>query len=186
MTDRPALSWPFAALDCRHAALIREAADLPWEDGQSPHARACAGDGWIHFRRGRARLRILDPFPESMTPDAFIRAAVGPDARVLWPALAEQVLMAEGGRLFLHDRPLPSTIIYGVAIIPVVGGDPVRWARAARLLRLPDPRRPTDLLPLPAWIHVKEPSKDGSAHLRLHQRAALDAHGLRPLDGRPR
>ena len=72
---------------------------------------------------------------------------------------------------------------HSVAIVAVVAGDPARWAQAARLLRLPDPHRPTDLLPLPDRIHVEAPGTGDTAHLRLRLRAAPDAYGLRTLDG---
>ena len=105
--DRPSLPWPFAALDRRHAALLTDAADLPREDAQPPRARAWTEGGWIHLRRGRARLRLLEPFPDVLTLEASVRAAVGADARALWPALAEQVLMAEASGSSCATAPCP-------------------------------------------------------------------------------
>jgi hypothetical protein len=170
------LSWPFAALDRSHAALLTDAADLPWEDGQPRRARAWTEGGWFHLQRGCVRLRLRAEDAAPLPIEAAVRAAAGADARALWPALAAQVFAADGGRIFLH-QPLPATMTYGAAIVPVVSGDLVRWREARRHLRLPDVCVPHDLVPLPTWIHAEEGPPD-SAHLRLRRRAALAAHGL--------
>jgi hypothetical protein len=170
------LPWPFAVLDRSHAALLTDAADRPWQDGQPVRARAWSDGGWIHLRRGRARLRLRAEETAPLPIEAAVRAAVGADARALWLALAEQAFQADGGRIFLH-QPLPATTACGAAIVPIVSGDPVRWREARRRLRLPDFLAPHDLVPPPAWIHVAEGPSD-SAHLRLRRRAALVAHGL--------
>lgn len=97
-------------------------------------------------------------------------------ARRLWPDLAAQIFAAEGGRIFI-PQPLLATMIYGIKIVPVVSGEPVRWREVRRHLGLPDACVPHNLVPLPTWIHAAEGPPD-SARLRLRRSAAFAAPGL--------